>query len=214
MKNVLYGYKAIEGVKGGHYDLILMDIRLPDINGVEAFIKIKEIDPRVRVIMMTGFAVLDMINEAIKQGAYACIHKPFDMERLLELIENALKEKRRIILIADNIEKIRKEIGSFLKSKGYSVCEAKTGNDVIDKVKDRHYDIILLDYNLPDMDGLATFRKARDIDPSILAILMLDKPIEALIEDALREGFYGCIQKPIDPERLLSMIEGALKEKR
>lgn len=212
VKPVMDGYKAIEEVKVTHYDLVLMDIRLPGINGVETFLKIKEIDPKVRVIMMTGFAVENLVDEALRQGAYACVHKPFDMERLLRLIEGALKQKRRIILIADDKEEIRKEMGSFLKGKSYVICEAESGKEAISKVKERHYDIILLDYGLPDMDGLAVFREAKDIDPDIVAILMLDKTLDVLAKDALKEGFYGWITKPIGLERLLEIVEGALKE--
>ena len=91
-KPCLDGYKAIEEVKKAHYDLIMMDIRLPEMNGVETFIKIKEIDPKVKVIMMTGFAVEELLLEAIKQGAYGCIHKPFKPEKMFGMIEEVLKE--------------------------------------------------------------------------------------------------------------------------
>jgi DNA-binding NtrC family response regulator len=84
--SVLDGYKAIEEVKMTHYDLILMDIRLPGINGVETFIQIKGIDPEIKVVMMTGFSAEDLIEKALKEGAYACIHKPFDLQKMIELI--------------------------------------------------------------------------------------------------------------------------------
>lgn len=90
VKIVLDGEESIKEAGVTHYDLILMDIRLPGINGVEAFLKIKEIDPQVKVIMMTGLSVEGLIEEALKEGAYACLHKPFDSERVVSLIEEAL----------------------------------------------------------------------------------------------------------------------------
>lgn len=89
VKTVLDGETSIKEVKTTHYDLILMDVRLPGINGVEAFLKIKGIDPRVKVIMMTGFPAEELVEEALKKGAYACLHKPFDSERVVSLIEEA-----------------------------------------------------------------------------------------------------------------------------
>ena len=89
-KPCLDGYKAIEEVRSIHYNLIMMDIRLPGINGVEVFIKIKEIDPKVKVIMMTGFACEELLSEAVKQGAYGYIYKPFKPERMFEMIEKVL----------------------------------------------------------------------------------------------------------------------------
>lgn len=90
VQSVLNGYKAIKEIKTRHYDLVLMDIRMPGINGVETFLKMKEIDPSIKVIMMTGFSVEDLIEEAIRQGAYGCVHKPFDIEKLIALIDNVL----------------------------------------------------------------------------------------------------------------------------
>ena len=89
-KSVLNGYKAIEEIKTTHYDLVLMDIRMPGINGVEAFLKIKEIDPSIKVIMMTGFSVDTLIKEAIRQGASGCINKPFGPEKLIAAIDTLL----------------------------------------------------------------------------------------------------------------------------
>jgi len=89
-KPVLDGYSAIEAVKSDGYDLILMDIRMPGINGIETFLEIKKIDPSVKVIMMTAFAVEDLIKEALRHGACACIHKPFRLEEIITLINEVL----------------------------------------------------------------------------------------------------------------------------
>lgn len=202
------GYEAIEKVKQTQFDLCLLDIRLPDINGVEVFLKIKEITPQIRVIIMTGFAVEELIEQAINKGAYACIHKPFDIDKVFELIEGTLKSPKKIILVVDDVEIVRKRIISLLKERGYLICEAANGKDVFEKVKRKQYDVILLDYELPDMDGLQVFLEAKKINPDIVAILMLDEPLEDLINDALKSGFYGWIEKPINQDELFRLING------
>jgi len=211
VESVNSGYEAIEKTKKTQFDLCLLDIKLPDINGVEVFLNLKEVNSHIRVIMMTGFAVEQLIEKAIKQGAYACIHKPFDMEKLFELIKEALRYKKRVILIANNVEKVQQTIRSFFKDKDYTIYEAKTGQEVIERVKERYYDLILLDYGLPDMDGISVFKGARKVDPAIVAILMLDKTLEMLAKDALKEGFYGCITKPIDINKFIEMMKEVLK---
>ena len=207
------GQEAIEKVEKTAFDLCLLDIRLPDMNGVELFLKIKNILPCAQVIMITGFAVEDLIEEALKEGAYACIHKPFDIEKFFLLIENILISKRKVILIADDIEKVRQEIKAILKDRNYVVCEAKTGKEVIDKIKERQYNLILLDYGLSDMNGLDIFHHVKAIDKDVVVILMLDKHLEELIKDVLKIGFYGWIEKPIDSEDFLKIVEESLKEK-
>ena len=89
------GYQAIEEVRKTHFDAIFMDIRMPGINGVETFKEVKRIDPQVAVIMMTAYSVEDLVKEAIEGGAYTCIHKPFDMEKVIALVDNIVKERVR-----------------------------------------------------------------------------------------------------------------------
>ena len=81
------GYQAIEMVRQNKYDVALMDIKMPGINGVETFKEVKRIRPQTRVIMMTAYSVQDLIQEALKEGAYAVIYKPMDIDKLVSLVE-------------------------------------------------------------------------------------------------------------------------------
>ncbi|GAH73170.1 unnamed protein product, partial [marine sediment metagenome] len=76
-------------------DIIFLDVRLPGMNGVETFEQVKEIDPEVTVIMMTGYTEEDLVKGAINEGAYTCIYKPFDMEKVIELVEKISKERKK-----------------------------------------------------------------------------------------------------------------------
>ncbi|PKN01483.1 MAG: hypothetical protein CVU77_05140 [Elusimicrobia bacterium HGW-Elusimicrobia-1] len=208
------GKEAVEKAKNTPFDLCLLDIRLPDINGVEVFLKLKEISPTMSVMMMTAYAVENLIEVALKEGAYTCIHKPFDIECLLMLIKEALESKKRIILIADSSKETREQIKDFLLEKHYTLFEAGTGADVIENVKKVKFDVMLLDYKLPDLNGIEVFKKSREIDPSIVVIILLDKTIEHLCEDALKYGFYGWLPKPIDKDSLIRHIEKILGKKK
>jgi len=85
------GYEAIKKVENGErFDLCILDIKLPEINGVETLKAIKKIDPKIVAIMMTAYSVEDLIKEALKLGAYTCIHKPFDTNEVLEVIKKIL----------------------------------------------------------------------------------------------------------------------------
>jgi len=85
------GYQAIEMAKQTPFDLIFMDIKMPGINGVQTFREIKKVNPQAVVIMMTAYSVEDLIKEALEEGAYAVVYKPFDIEKILSLIESALR---------------------------------------------------------------------------------------------------------------------------
>lgn len=88
------GEAGVEQVKQALPDLVIMDIRLPRMNGLEAFGLIRQIDSTLPVIIMTAFGTTDTAIEAIKLGAFDYVLKPFDIPVVLKLIEQALEAGR------------------------------------------------------------------------------------------------------------------------
>uniref|UniRef100_A0A7C4YFX3 Response regulator n=1 Tax=candidate division WOR-3 bacterium TaxID=2052148 RepID=A0A7C4YFX3_UNCW3 len=83
-------------------DVVLLDIKLPDISGVEVLSEIKRIDPDIQVIMMTGFASLETAVASIREGAYDYINKPFESaDQLKTIVKNAIE--RRILIVEKKI---------------------------------------------------------------------------------------------------------------
>ncbi len=88
------GTETIEMVKSRHYDIIFLDVRLPDMNGVDTYVHVKQIDPQATVIMMTGYSEEELVERAISQGAHTCIYKPYDIERVIALVEDIARDRR------------------------------------------------------------------------------------------------------------------------
>jgi two-component system response regulator HydG len=82
------GFKAIELVKEKHFDAIIMDVRMPGIDGVETFKKMKKIKRVPKTIFMTAYALEDMIKEAKAEGAMAVLIKPIDIEALDSMLKS------------------------------------------------------------------------------------------------------------------------------
>lgn len=85
------GFKAMEKVRAQTFDVILMDIKMPGINGVETIKQIKGIRPEATVMMMTAYSVEDLVAEALNEGAYGIMYKPVDVNQLVEFIERVKK---------------------------------------------------------------------------------------------------------------------------
>jgi len=81
------GFAAVSLVEKSSFDIALMDIKMPGMNGVEAYKQIKEINPKIEAIMMTGYSDDDLIKEALSEGAREVMNKPIDFGRLVALIE-------------------------------------------------------------------------------------------------------------------------------
>ncbi len=206
------GYQAIEAAKDTHFDIIFMDIKMPGINGVQTFREVKKIDPEAAVIMMTAYSVEDLVKEALEEGAYAIVYKPFDIDRIVALIEELLRGKI-LILVVDASFEDKETLKQILEGKGYRVATAREGADAIQMVKERHYDIIFLEVKLPDMDGIQVFERVKEIDRQAVVIMMTGYTKDDLLKRAITQGAYTCIYKPFDVEKVIALVEDIAKER-
>ncbi|GIU76102.1 MAG: acetoacetate metabolism regulatory protein AtoC [Bryobacteraceae bacterium] len=100
---------ALEMLAGRRFDLALVDIKMPGVDGIELQAKLREIDPSMPVIIMTGFASVETAVKALKNGAYDYITKPFDPDELVHLVNKAISHKRaekEVSRLRENLEQI------------------------------------------------------------------------------------------------------------
>src|SRR5918992_3317872 len=90
------GAKALELLRQEPADLIISDVKMPDMNGIELLRKVREFLPDVAVIMMTAFATVETAREAFKLGADDFIQKPFDVDELKLIVEKAIERLRLV----------------------------------------------------------------------------------------------------------------------
>ena len=94
------GEDAMKQIRHRPVDLVLLDLRMPGITGLDVLRSIREINPRVKVVLMTGYGTIDTAVEAVKLGAMDYLTKPFDLPRLRQLLSTAREEaeQRRAVL--------------------------------------------------------------------------------------------------------------------
>ena len=87
IKAAYNGREALEAVTSSKPDIILLDIMMPEMNGIEVLKRIKKIDINARIIMITAFGDVESYLDSMELGAYEYINKPFETDELLEMID-------------------------------------------------------------------------------------------------------------------------------
>ena len=143
-------------------DILLIDVKLPDINGLDLLQKIKEKNRHCEVIITTGFGSLEVAIESLKKGAIDYIEKPVDLEELTTAIGRAIEkllEKKELlykntILVIDDDNWVVQYLKQFLEKEGYKVFTANCGRDGVNILENNKVEVIITDILMEGMDGI------------------------------------------------------------
>lgn len=110
VKGYVRSFEAVEEFRPGEWDLVVTDIKMPGMDGLEVLQRIKAADPAIPVIMVTAYATVEMSIQALRRGAYDMLTKPFEPEEFLYRVKNALKHTE---LLEENRELREELVGKF-----------------------------------------------------------------------------------------------------
>ena len=204
------GENAISLVEKNFFDVILMDINMPGIDGVEAFKKIKKISPLSTVIMMTAGAPESMIKKAVEEGSFAVVHKPFKLSKVVDIINEAMK--KTTVLVVDDQYTDREVLRDLLEQKGCKCVTVEDGQSAINVLQQGKPDLVLVDIKMPNMDGFTVLEKIKDMHPDVGVIMMTAYSKDEYLDKSMKMGALNCLYKPLNIERILETIEKQKKQ--
>ena len=203
VSSAIDGVQAVEMATTSHYDLILMDVRMPGIEGSEACRQIKMISPETIIIMMTGHPN-GLLEDALVEGAYAVLYKPLDLENLARIVRPAVGST--CVLVVDDDPEAREMLREVLEENGFQVSVAVDGKQAINKAGEKHYDVILMDAVMPVMGGVNACQKIVEDDPDARVIFLTGYSVANLVKRALSAGAFSMLEKPVMPDQLISLL--------
>jgi PAS domain S-box-containing protein len=207
--------------------VILLDLNLPDGYGLDLLSQLKA-DERTRNIPVIIISVEERKAEALKLGATGYLVKPFSQEdlhtelaRVLTYLQPSeslrVAELNKTIMMADDNEMVLEIVSDFMQSKGYKVVATRSGFELLAKIAAVRPDIVLMDIQMPGMDGLETIRQLRsNPNPQIASVPIVAVTALAMTGDrekCLAAGANEYISKPIALGQLATWIEDFLKKK-
>jgi DNA-binding NtrC family response regulator len=205
------GIQAIEKIKEINYDLALLDINMPEMDGLDTFREIKKTSPSTAVVMMTGNKENMQVKKCLEEGAITVVYKPFSVNKLIELMGEVMS--RPVVLVVDDRRDDRVVLRNNLELNNFRVLEAKDGEDALEKVKRGNFDVCLVDFYMPGIDGLETIDKIKEINPEVGVILMSGSTLEDAVRSEISSnGGLAFLRKPYDINNLVEIIKEEMNE--
>lgn len=198
------GEAAVEMCEQKAYDVVLMDVRMPGIDGVEAFRRIRRRSHGVSVILMSAFGDEDLKQQALRDGAIAFLDKPLKLETVIQLIADS----SGLSILAVTDDDAFAALLPSLKSSILNLTIVDSSREAQKLMRQLNFDIALIDVELPMSTGLDCYLALRAIDATISAIMVSssDRDLLTLAEEAVRRTAYTVITKPLQGEALTATI--------
>jgi CheY-like chemotaxis protein len=201
------GPRALELVRERPYDVALLDLKMPGMDGLALYRAIKKERAGTVSLLVTAYASTATAAEALAAGAWKVVSKPVDFRKLLALVDEALGQS--LVLIVDDDHDLCTNLWDLLRERGFRVSVAHDGREAAEQLKATPFRVVIIDLRLPDGDGRDVFRMARAANPETRTILITGNRSETdpLIKRMVAEGADAVCYKPFDVPELLGTLQ-------
>ncbi len=219
------GTKALSLLKSEVFDFILLDINLPDIDGVTILEQIKNdlnIE-KTQVIMVTANNDREMVIKCLDTGAIDYLIKPYSTSlvklRIWRYFKNTKHEhdiSHAKILLVDDQELNRDVLAHRLSKTGYQITSLGNGQETLDLLEKEEFDLILLDIMMPDISGIEVLTKIRAAGKHNNTPVIMITAIEDVktVNECINAGADDYIMKPVNTSLLKFRIQSCLQSRR
>ena len=200
------GKEAITAFRGRNFDVAFMDIAMPEKNGVESFVEIRKFKPKARIYMMTGYSVEGLAEQALRQGALGVLHKPFDLSKVLCILQAVTPPG--VIVVVEDDPGFAAMLREMLAKHGHKVELAHKSNEAAEQLKSSVPDVVILDFGLPATAGLDVCRSLRKDGLMVPTIIVAASDGGEFTQELGNTTLISVLTKPYDPAMLLKQLEG------
>ncbi len=201
------GGEALDKLRAEQFDLVISDIIMPGMSGLELLTHIQKRHRGIPVVIITGNAYKEIAETAEKAGAAAFLAKPFRISHIEQVMEEALSKKKdsAAVLVVDDDPAFLDFLADSLKSKGYAPLKAQNARQALELAVRHPVRFALVDYNLPDMNAVELLELLKQDNPYLPVALLSGAEIS---EQAKRPGqFQLWLQKPLELSQLFRALE-------
>ncbi len=214
------GHEGIEICDKEKQDLVITDLNLPGMDGIEIMHSVKRLSPETEVILVTGDGEYDTAIQALREGALDYLKKPVDIDQLLLSLGRCREKNKKkkdtplitSVLVLDDDNVARKKLERIMAKEGYKVMSRGNGKEGLELFKEQKIDIILADLKMPGKNGIEVLKEAKALRSDVEVIMITGHGDEESAIESMREGAINFLKKPIDIEQLLAAVEKAVEK--
>jgi two-component system response regulator HydG len=201
------GPSALELLSRQHFDIVLLDFKMPGMDGVTLYRKIKEQRAGTVAILLTAFAGPKTTGDALAAGAWKVLAKPVDFPNLLRLVKEALDQP--LVLVVDDDRDLCDNLWELLRQGGFRVCMAHDLRHAAESLKQSSYEVVLIDMRLPDGPGSSVYRLVRATNPQSRTVLITGyrTDMDELVAQLTGEGADSVWYKPFHVPDLIETMK-------
>jgi DNA-binding NtrC family response regulator len=206
------GQTALALLRQRRYDVALIDLMMPGMDGKALYDEIKRMRPGTVAVLVTGYPNNPQAESALAAGVWRIVPKPVDFSKLLRLVEEAVDQP--LVLVVDDDRELCLNLWDLLRERGYRVCLAHDVNSAAERLRNDGFKVILLDMKLPDGTGVDVLKHAQKADPEarVIVITGFREGADAPVQQLLSEGAQVVLDKPLDVSRLLALVQQATSD--
>ncbi|MBF0501403.1 MAG: response regulator [Candidatus Riflebacteria bacterium] len=213
------GETALEILGKQTIDILIVDVNLPDMDGLEILRLAKETRPNCEAVVVTGYGNREIAVRSLRRGAIDYIEKPIDLDELRAALGRAqerLVDRESIpfsstILVIDDEEATGKALKRALEKENFEVFYASNGINALSIIEHHKVDVVITDLLMAGMDGIEVILKAKRLYRDIEGILVTGHKDEESAIRALRAEIIDYISEPIDFDDLLLSVKKAIE---
>jgi DNA-binding NtrC family response regulator len=201
------GDSAVEVAQSGYFDVVLMDVKMPGMDGVAAFKAMKQVRPDIRVVLMTAYAAQERLLEAEHEGVVRVLPKPVDISALLELLAATLSHRQPVLLV-DNDADFLMALSDVLEKRGFAVAVTEKLDHARSLMAERRPLAVLLHVPAGDATAREAVAAMHQASPAVALILYSDPGVAEEVQNSVPDGWvYAYLQKPFAVEQVTGVLD-------
>ena len=220
------GEKAIDLIGARTFDVVVLDVRMPGMNGEHAFHEIKRLRPGLPVVMLTGHGTIQQAFRTSREGVFDYLSKPCEVQDLASVLRRATAQLElrgpedpalaeasmvRVLLIDDETD-LLESLSRALGRRNMDVSIAPDGERGLAQAESKVFDVVVLDMKMPGMGGLQTLIRLKEMQPLTEVIVLTGHPSSAQAVEVMRRGAFDFLMKPVDVAELVRKIHEAMEK--